>query len=85
MGEALRVTALSFSVRNLHVHGVSVGSWTGLPEVLREQDLQAAISLAQLEPGLFAVAAAYDLADVAEAADHSQRAGKGGAILLTSH
>ncbi|HEY4074946.1 MAG TPA: zinc-binding dehydrogenase [Herbaspirillum sp.] len=83
-GEPLRATALSFSVRNLRIHGVSVGGWAGLPEDLRARDIRAAILLAQREPALFHVAASYDLADVAKAAAHSQRAGKGGAVLLTS-
>jgi NADPH:quinone reductase-like Zn-dependent oxidoreductase len=83
-GEALRATALSLSVRNLQIHGVSVGGWAGLPDTLRAEDIRTAISLAQREPALFHVAASYDLADVAKAATHSQRAGKGGAILLNS-
>ncbi len=83
-GEPLRATALSFSVRNLRIHGVSVGGWAGLPDDIRAKDIGAAISLAQREPALFRVAASYDLADVAEAVSHSQRAGKGGAVLLTS-
>ncbi|MFT4437695.1 zinc-binding dehydrogenase [Caballeronia sp. 15715] len=84
-GEPLRATALSFSVRNLHIHGMSVGGWTSLPEDLRAQDIRAAILLAQREPALFHVAASYDLADVTRAVEHAQRAGKGGSVLLTSH
>jgi NADPH:quinone reductase-like Zn-dependent oxidoreductase len=83
-GEPLRATALSFSVRNLRIHGVSVGGWAGLPEDLRAQDIRTAILLAQREPALFHVAASYDLGDVAKAVAHSQRAGKGGAVLLSS-
>jgi NADPH:quinone reductase-like Zn-dependent oxidoreductase len=83
-GEPLRATALSFSVRNLRIHGVSVGGWAGLADDLRAEDIRTAISLAQREPALFHVAASYDLADVAKAVAHSQRAGKGGAVLLTS-
>jgi NADPH:quinone reductase-like Zn-dependent oxidoreductase len=83
-GEPMRATALSLSVRDLRIQGVSVGGWAALPEELRVQDIRTASLLAQREAALFHVAASYDLADVAKAAEHSQRVGKGGAVLLTS-
>ncbi|CAB3765232.1 hypothetical protein LMG29739_04531 [Paraburkholderia solisilvae] len=82
--EPLRATALSFSVRNLRIHGVSIGRWANLPNDIRDQDLRTAISLAQHEPALFRVAASYELTDVARAVRHSKQAGKNGAVLLTS-
>jgi NADPH:quinone reductase-like Zn-dependent oxidoreductase len=83
-GDPLRANALSFSVRNLRVHGVSVGGWASLSADVRAQDMRDAITLAQREPALFRVAGSYDLVDISKAVAHSQEAGKGGAVLLTS-
>jgi NADPH:quinone reductase-like Zn-dependent oxidoreductase len=83
-GEPLSLPALLFSVRDLHVEGVSVGRWASLPAGLRQEDLQGALQLALQHPQLFGVAASYDLEQVGRAVSHSRRAGKGGAVLLTS-
>lgn len=83
-GEPLRISALLFSVRDLHVRGVSVGRWAALPDALRQADLQGALDLALRHPQLFELAASYDLDDVVSAVAHSGRAGKNGTVLLTS-
>lgn len=83
-GEPLRVPALMLPMRDLHLQGVSVGRWAGLPAEQRRDDLRGALDLALHYPHLFEVAASYDLDDVAQAAAHAQRAGKRGAVLLTS-
>jgi NADPH:quinone reductase-like Zn-dependent oxidoreductase len=83
-GEPLNLPALLFSVRDLHVEGVSVGRWAGLPAAQRHEDLQGALALALRHPQLFEVAASYDLEHVGAAVAHSKRARKGGAVLLTS-
>jgi hypothetical protein len=83
-GLPIRVPALSFSVRDIRIHGVSVGRWAGLHESVRTEDIRTAIELARHEPALFAVAACYGLADIRRAAEHAQQAGKRGTVLLTS-
>jgi hypothetical protein len=77
------VTALSFSVRDVRIAGVSVGRWAGLPDTIRSQGVATAMDLAQVEPGLFSVAAEYDLAEVRKAVMHAQQTAKsGGAACL---
>lgn len=83
-GEPLSIPALMLPMRDLHLEGVSVGRWTGLPPEQRREDLHGALDLARHYPHLFEVAASYDLDDVSAAAAHVQRAGKRGAVLLTS-
>jgi NADPH:quinone reductase-like Zn-dependent oxidoreductase len=83
-GEPLSIPALPFSVRDLHVEGVSVGRWAGLPAEQRHRDVEGALALALRHPHLFEVAASYGLAQVGAAVAHSRRARKGGAVLLTS-
>lgn len=83
-GEPLSIPALLLPVRDLHVVGVSVGRWAALPAGQRSRDLRGALELALHHPGLFAVAARYDLDEVGAAIAHAGRAGKGGAVLLTS-
>lgn len=83
-GEPLSIPALLFSVRDLHIEGVSVGRWAGLPAEQRREDLQGALDLALRHPRLFEVAASYDLEEVGAAVAHSKRARKGGAVLLSS-
>jgi len=83
-GEPIATPALNFSVRDIRIHGVSVGRWASLPEAVRGEDLRAALSLAQEGPKLFPVAAHYDLADVAKAAAHAMHPSKQGSVLLTS-
>jgi NADPH:quinone reductase-like Zn-dependent oxidoreductase len=83
-GEPLGIPALMLPVRDLHIEGVSVGRWAGLPAEQRRQDVQGAIGLALRHPHLFGVAASYSLEEVASAVIHSRRARKGGAVLLMS-
>lgn len=83
-GEPLSIPALMLPMRDLHIEGVSVGRWAGLPPARRQQDLQGALYLARRHPALFEVASSYDLAEVAEAVRHAGQAGKRGAVLLTS-
>jgi len=82
--EPLSIPALLFSVRDLHIEGVSVGRWAGLPLEQRRADVRGALDLALRHPQLFEVGASYDLEQVGAAVAHSQRARKGGAVLLTS-
>ena len=83
-GEPLSLPALLFSVRDLHIEGVSVGRWTGLPDAQRRADLQGALALALRHPDLFEAGASYDLEQVGAAVAHSKRAREGGAVVLTS-
>lgn len=83
-GEPIAVPALAFSTRDLRIFGVTVGSWAGLPQNQRNEDLRLALRLASDNPTLFPVAGRYDLADVREAAAHVERPGKAGVVLLTS-
>ena len=83
-GVPLQIPALMLPMRDLHVEGVSVGRWAGLPAEQRREDLRGALDLALHYPHLFEIAASYDLDQVAAAAAHAQRAGKRGAVLLTS-
>jgi NADPH:quinone reductase-like Zn-dependent oxidoreductase len=83
-GDPIAVPALAFSTRDITIFGVTVGTWAALPQAQREEDLRLALKLAQHNPGLFPVAAHYDLADVGEAAAHVERPGKAGVVLLTS-
>jgi len=83
-GEPLSLPALLFSVRDLHIEGVSVGRWAGLPAAQRQEDLEGALGLARRHPQLFGVAASYDLEQVTDAVAHSRRARKGGVVLLNS-
>jgi NADPH:quinone reductase-like Zn-dependent oxidoreductase len=83
-GEPLSIPALLLPVRDLHVVGVSLGRWAGLPSEQRDQDLRGALDLALRHPRLFAVAGTYDLDAVGAAVAHSRRAGKGGAVILAS-
>jgi NADPH:quinone reductase-like Zn-dependent oxidoreductase len=84
-GRPIKAPALAFSVRDLRIHGVSVGRWASLPEPVRREDLCSALVLAKLGAKLLPVAARYDLADIAEAVAHAQRPAKQGAVLLTTH
>jgi NADPH:quinone reductase-like Zn-dependent oxidoreductase len=83
-GEPLSIPALLFSVRDLHIEGVSVGRWAGLPAAQRHEDLQEVLGLVLRHPQLFDVAASYDLDEVGTAVAHSRRARKGGAVILRS-
>ena len=83
-GQPLHIPALMLPMRDLHIEGVSVGRWAALPREQRRDDLRGALDLALHAPHLFETAASYDLDDVAAAAAHAQRAGKRGAVLLTS-
>ncbi|TPL23461.1 zinc-binding dehydrogenase [Mesorhizobium sp. B2-4-9] len=83
-GETINLPSLAFSVRGITISGVSVGGWGNLPDHIRAADLATARDLARTSGGLFAVAAEYDLSEVAKAAKHSERPRKSGTILLTS-
>lgn len=83
-GEPVTTPALGFSVRDIRIHGVSVGRWASLPEAVRSEDLRSALALAKAGATLFPVAARYDLADVSKAVAHAQQPAKNGAVLLTS-
>lgn len=83
-GQPLSIPALLLPMRGLRIEGVSVGRWANLPAAQRAADVRGAVALARARPDLFDVAARYDLDDVREAAAHAQRAGKRGAVLLTS-
>jgi NADPH:quinone reductase-like Zn-dependent oxidoreductase len=76
--------ALPVTPRELTLRGVSVGRWSLLPSEQRAGDVAFATRLARTRPELFAVAGAYDLADLAAALDHVARAGRDGTVLLTS-
>jgi len=82
--DPISVPALAFSTRDVRIFGVTVGTWAGLPQEQRDDDLRLALQLAQDNPGLFPVAERYDLADVSKAAAHVERPGKAGVVLLTS-
>jgi NADPH:quinone reductase-like Zn-dependent oxidoreductase len=84
-GQPLSIPALLLPMRDLRIEGVSVGRWASLPAAERAADVRGALALARARPDLFDVAARYDLDDVRAAAAHAQRAGKRGAVLLTSH
>ncbi len=84
-GQPMSTNALGFSVRDIRIHGVSVGRWASLPEPVRREDLRSALALAKVGAKLLPVAAHYDLADVAKAAAHAQQPAKQGTVLLTSH
>jgi len=78
--ESLAVTAREISIR-----GVSIGRWTTTRTAQeRRQDIAAAVELARTDKSPFDIAAEYDLAQVAEAVQHTERAGKIGTVLLTS-
>lgn len=83
-GQAIAVPALWFSVRDITLKGVSVGRWAGLPDDVRAEDLATTLELAKSDARHFAVAAEYDLAEIADAARHAERPGKAGSVLLTS-
>lgn len=83
-GEPLSLPALMLPMRDLRVAGVSVGRWAALPAEQRREDVRGALDLARHYPHLFEVAASYDLDEVGAAVAHAQRAGKRGAVLLTS-
>lgn len=76
--------ALPLLWRELTVRGVSVGRWSVLPAEQRAEDIAFAIRLARENPELLAVAATYDLGELAEALDHVTRPGKEGSVLLAS-
>jgi NADPH:quinone reductase-like Zn-dependent oxidoreductase len=76
--------ALPLTQRELTLRGVSVARWPLLPPEQRAEDLAFATQLARTRPELLAVAAAYDLLDLAAALDHVARPGKDGTVLLTS-
>jgi len=61
-----------------------VGRWSVLPAEQRAEDIAFAIRLARENPELLAVAATYDLGELAEALDHVTRPGKEGSVLLAS-
>ncbi|MFE6486847.1 alcohol dehydrogenase catalytic domain-containing protein [Streptomyces sp. NPDC057757] len=76
--------SLGLTPRALTVRGVSIGRWmTRTPEE-RAEDVAFAARLAATAPELLEVAAAYDLADFAQAIDHVRRPGRSGTVLLTS-
>ncbi|WP_127754830.1 zinc-binding dehydrogenase [Devosia sp. 1566] len=83
-GEPIRVPALAFSAGGITITGVSVGRWSNLPDEVRASDLAIALELARSAPGLFRVAAEYDLAQVGLAVSEAERSGKLGTVLLTS-
>jgi len=76
--------ALPLTRRELTLRGVSVGRWRLLPSEQRAEDVAFATRLARERPELLAVAASYDLGDLAAALDHVARPGKDGTVLLTS-
>jgi len=76
--------ALPLTRRELTLRGVSVGRWRLLPADQRAEDVAFATRLARERPELLAVAASYDLGDLAAALDHVARPGKDGTVLLTS-
>jgi NADPH:quinone reductase-like Zn-dependent oxidoreductase len=76
--------ALPLTRRELTLRGVSVGRWPVLPPEQRAEDLAFATQLARTRPELLAVAATYELGDLAAALDHVARPGKDGTVLLTS-
>lgn len=83
-GMPLELPALSFSTRGVSIRGVSVGRWPSLPDEVRVADIATALSLAREIPEAFRVAAEYQLDQVADAVTHAERAGKDGAVLITS-
>ncbi|MBD2749112.1 zinc-binding dehydrogenase [Microvirga sp. BT688] len=83
-GEPIRVDSLAFSVRDVRIHGVSVGRWASLPSDVRAHDLKTVLALSRTAPKLFAVAGSYDLSQVRDAVTHSRTPGKAGVVLLTS-
>ncbi len=84
-GDPISVPALTFSTRDLHIFGVTVGSWGSLPADQRAEDIALALDLAASAPELFPVAAKYELSQAREAAAHVEQPGKAGVILLTSY
>jgi NADPH:quinone reductase-like Zn-dependent oxidoreductase len=76
--------SLALTTRELTVRGVSVGRWLGRSPAERAEDVAFATREAQTNSDLFEVAAAYDLADYADAVAHARRPGKTGTVLLTS-
>ena len=84
-GQPIVAPALSFSTRDIRISGVSVGRWAGETAEVRAADIATALSLARTKPDLFKVAATYDLAAVADAAAHVERANKDGTVLLSSY
>jgi len=83
-GEPIQVASLAFSVRDIRIHGVSVGRWASLPSDVRAKDLETALALARKAPELFSVAGSYDLAQVRNAVTHARTPSKAGVVLLTS-
>jgi NADPH:quinone reductase-like Zn-dependent oxidoreductase len=80
----IALEALPLLWRELTVRGVSVGRWSVLPAEQRAEDVAFATRLARERPELLAVAATYDLTELAKALDHVTRPGKEGTVLLTS-
>lgn len=77
--------SLPLTPRELTVRGVSVGRWLmSRSPAERAEDVAFVTREAQTSPDLFEVAAAYDLADYADAVAHARRTGKTGTVLLTS-
>jgi NADPH:quinone reductase-like Zn-dependent oxidoreductase len=67
-GEPLQANALSFALRDTHVHGLVVTRWPGHPEAERRKDIDLSLELARTRPDLFPVAAQFPLTQVAAAA-----------------
>ncbi|MFD9024269.1 alcohol dehydrogenase catalytic domain-containing protein [Streptomyces parvulus] len=76
--------SLELTPRALTVRGVSIERWMTRTREERAEDIAFAARLAATAPELLEAAAAYDLADFAEAVDHVRRPGKNGTVLLTS-
>lgn len=83
-GQALVLPTLAFSTRAISVQGISVGRWPALPDAVRTANIETAIDLARSLPDAFVPAAVYELQDVAAAAAHAERPGKGSSVLLCS-
>lgn len=68
--------------RQLTVKGVSVLSWLDEPDDVRRGDVDAALRIAEHDPDQFRVAAIYPPDQIVRAAEHADRGGRDGAILL---
>ncbi|WP_394824591.1 zinc-binding dehydrogenase [Pendulispora albinea] len=77
--------SLALATREITIRGISIARWTATrsPEERRE-DIAAAVELARTDPRPFDIAAEYDLAQIAQAVQHTERPGKFGTVLLTS-
>ena len=84
--EPFTIASVRLAHHEIMFKGVSSSRWLQTTSAeQRRADVAEAIEIGRTAPEQFEVAADYDLAQFIDAIGHTERAGRDGAILISSH